>query len=676
MTETNPLLRIPFEVPFNRIGARDVEPAIAELIADAERRLDAIVRERGPRTFSNTMAAFDSLTERLDIALTIVGHLESVATTPELREAYGAVQASTSAFYSGIPTSSGLWMALQSFAATDEAKALSPTHARFLNKTIAAFRRHGAELDSAGKKRLSEIDVELAQATLQFSQNVLDSTNSYEWILTDAKQLRGLPDSAVEAARASAEAKGLVGYRFTLQAPSLIAVLTYADDARLREAMARANGARGAAEPFDNRPIVKRILQLRAEKAQLLRFPDFVSLVTDERMVKTAERAKEFIADLRAKTTPFFERENKALIDFRRKIEGDDAPPLQSWDVAYYAERLRLAEYDFDEEELRPYFELNRVMAGMFEVASRIYGIQITPWPGAPVWHESVQSWAIRDSDGSVLGAFYVDLFPRESKRDGAWMEGIITGHPGGDKRHLGVFCGNFTPSVDGAPALLTHREVATLFHEFGHLLHHCLTRVDVRSLAGTRVVEDFVELPSQMMENWCWEREALDLFARHHDSGAPIPEALFAKLTRARSFRAANAMMRQLGFASLDLALHSDFDSSSDGDPIAYAREILALHAPTPLPADHAMAASFSHLFSSPVGYAGGYYSYKWAEVLEADAFNEFSRAGVLSHDVGMRFRRSVLERGDSEDADVLFRDFAGRSPSVDALFRRAGLC
>jgi oligopeptidase A len=384
-------------------------------------------------------------------------------------------------------------------------------------------------------------------------------------------------------------------------------------------------------------------------------------------MAHQGQRALEFLADLRDKTEARFRAENRELAEFAGR-------ELQPWDVGYWAEKQRAALYDFDEEALRPYFPLDRVTEGMFEIFGRVFGIKVVPEEGVETWDPAVRCYAIRDrASDQFLGSFYADWFPRENKRGGAWMDSLITGNTPAAKPHLGLICGNLTPPVDGKPALLTHREVETIFHEFGHLLHHLLSRVEVRSLAGTSVAWDFVELPSQIMENWCWERESLDLFAKHWETGAPIPDDLFAKMTRAKTFRAANAQMRQLGFGYVDLALHREWDGKTD--VMAYARDILAQFAPAPLPQDYAMIAGFTHLFSSPVAYGAGYYSYKWAEVLDADAFTRFRREGVFSESVGRDFREKILARGDSEDPAELYRSFMGRDPDPRALLERAGL-
>jgi oligopeptidase A len=674
---TNPLLRPHFPIAFDRIQAADVEPAIARLLEDARARLDALGNQPGERTFTNTMRALDDLTEPLDFAMAVVRHLEAVATYPELRAALNAVQPPVSAFYSGIPLNDPLWRAIKSYAGTPEAQALSGERRRFLEKTIENFRRHGADLDPAGKKRLEEIDVELTQLTTKFGENTLDATNAFELRISDEKQLAGLPPTATEAARENAARKGQEGWRFTLQGPDYFAVMTYLDNARIRREVYEAFSVRATAEPWDNRPLITRILELRAEKAHLLGFGDFADFVLEDRMAHTGARAFEFLEDLKQKTERRFREENRELLEFRRTLEGPEAPDLAPWDIAYYAEEQRAALYDFDEEALRPYFPLEQVVSGLFKLVNRLYGIQVSEQAGVPGWDPQVRFYNLHDEDGTFLGGFYSDWFPRENKRGGAWMDALITGGPveDGFHPHIGLICGNLTPPAGGKPALLTHREVETIFHEFGHLLHHLLSRVEIRSLAGTNVAWDFVELPSQIMENWCWERPALDLFARHWQTGEPIPEELFERMNRARTFRAANAQMRQLGFGFADLLLHIRYQPERDPGPVEYTRSILEEFSPTPLPPYHAMIAAFTHLFASPVGYGSGYYSYKWAEVLDADAFTRFRDHGIFSREIGREFRANILSKGDSEDPSVLYRQFMGREPDPMALLLRSGL-
>jgi oligopeptidase A len=668
MSAINPLLSMPFAIPFDQIRAEHVEPAIAQLIAEARERIEAIAAFTGPRTYENTMHALDHATEPLDVAFGVVRHLESVATYPEFREAHNAVMGPASEFYSSIRLHGGLWNAIKAYAATEEAKALTGVRARHVEKTLVAFRLSGADLDEAGKKRSAEIDIELTQLTTKFSENVLDATNSFELLITDEAQLAGLPPSAVAAARQSAEQKGQAGWRFTLQAPSYMAVLTYMDDRSVREKLYRAFATRAAVAPYDNREIVLRILALRQEKAQLLGFSHFADLVLVDRMAKTGAAAEQFLTDLKDKTDGFFARENEQLREFAGGLA------LEPWDMGYYAEKQRVALYDFDEEQLRPYFSLSGSMAGMFALTERLFGIRVTEKQGVPTWDKDVRFFDIFDAAGGEhLASFYVDMHPRENKRGGAWMDAFLTGAPGSP--HLGLMCGNLTPPIGNQPALLTHRDVETLFHEFGHLLHHSLTRVPVRDLAGTSVPWDFVELPSQIMENWCWEREALDLFAHHFETGEAIPEELFEKMNRARTYRAANGQMRQLSFSFVDLALHMRYNPATDGDVIAWSRELLQPYSAATLPPDHAMIASFTHLFSNPVGYAAGYYSYKWAEVLDADAFSRFRKEGVFNAETGRAFRECILAKGDSEDPAALYRQFMGRDPDPNALLVRSGL-
>jgi len=669
----NPLLQMEFLIPFDRIHADQVEPAIAKLIEDARRSLDALTSDPNAPTYANTMHALDMLTEHIEYAMGIVRHLEAVATTPELRAAFNKVQPEVSAFYSSLPLNEKLWRRVQAYAATAEAGDLTGARQRYLRKTIDNFRRHGAELDPAGKKRLAEIDVDLAMATTKFAENVLDSTNVFELVIRDHAQLAGLPESAVAAAEASAESKGIArpAWRFTLQAPSYTALMTYLDDAAIRRQVYEAFVTRATEERRDNRPLIRRILALRREKANLLGFRDFSDLVLEDRMAHRGARAQEFLDDLKRKTEVHFHRENEDLIVFAGK--GELAP----WDIGYYAEKQRAALYDFDEEALRPYFPLESVVSGMFEIVRRLYGVRVIEKSGAPVWDPAVTYYEIRDEAGDELyGSFYADWYPRENKRGGAWMDAFITGveSDGRFSPHAGLICGNLTPPLGDKPATLTHREVQTIFHEFGHLLHHCLSRVKVRSLSGTNVAWDFVELPSQIMENWTWEREALDLFAGHFQTGALIPDDLYDRMIRARNFRAANAQMRQLGFGFVDLALHREFSPERE-DVLEFARAVLQSFSAARLPEDYAMIAGFTHLFANPVGYGAGYYSYKWAEVLDADAFTMFRQEGIFSRAVGQRFRGNILAKGDSEDPAVLYRGFIGRDPDPNALLERSGL-
>ncbi len=670
MSSTNPLTQLSTRIPFDAIRAEHVVPAADALLTEAQKCIDDIAT--APRTYEGTLGALESATEKVEFAIGIVEHLESVATTDELRKAYNEVLPKVSAFWSSIALNEGLYRALREFSETEEAGKLSGPRARLLEKTLADFRRHGAELPPEGKERLKAIDQELSKLTTQFSQNVLDGTNAFELIISDEAKLAGMPASALAAARDSARSKGIDGFRLTLQAPSVVAVLTYADDPELRRDIWLAFNRRGVTGKTNNLPLVAGILRLRREKANLLGFSSFADLVTEDRMAKTGAEARRFVQELTEKTRAAFRRENEELLAFRRQLEGPEAPELAPWDVAYYSEKQRKRVYDFDEEELRAYFPAERVLQGAFDLAQKLYGITIEE-ADLPTWHESVRSHRIVDGSGTELGVFYTDLYPRENKRDGAWMHGLVASAP--PKPHVALFCANSQPPAGGKPSLMTHRDVETVFHEFGHLLHHCLSQVPVRSLACTRVAQDFVELPSQIMENWCSEKDALDAFAQHYETGESIPAQLVERLMNARNFRAANAQMRQLGFAAVDLALHIEYDPTTDGEVNEFANRILNDYAATQLPDDYALVASFSHLFSHPVGYAAGYYSYKWAEVLDADAFTRFKEEGLFSTLVGAEFRDHILSQGDSEDPLVLFERFMGRSPQLEPMLERQGL-
>ncbi len=665
----NPLSSIAFEIPFRAIRADHVQPGVLEALAQAKQRVDTIAALEETPTYANTLFALETATEELEYAMGIVGHLESVATEPALREAYNAVQGPVAKFYSSIPLNTRLYARIHAFSFTDEAKSLDTIRARFLKKTLDDFRRHGADLPPAGKQRLSEINVTLTQVTTKFAQNVLDHLKEFEWVVTDEAALAGLPESAIASARQSAQAKGIEGWRFTLQQPSYLAVMTYLNDGSVRERFYRAYSQIAVEPRFGNFSLIEQIVQLRLEKASLLGYSHFADLVLEDRMAQQGQKAMQFLEQLEGRSLPAFERERAELQAFRQELEGSEAPAIQPWDVGYYTEKLRKSRFDFDEEALRPYFALPAVLHGMFTLVERLFGIRVEECENREVWDPSVRYYLIRDEDGTMLGAFYADWYPRENKRGGAWMNSLITGgpKPDGFHPHLGLMCGNMTPPLGEKPALLTHREVETIFHEFGHLLHHCLSKVPVRSLSGTNVAWDFVELPSQIMENWCWERESLHLFARHYETGELLPDELLEKMRRARTFRAATQQMRQLSFGVVDLQLHASSKVPADGHLQRWARNLMARYSPAPLPEDYGMLASFLHLFSDPVGYAAGYYSYKWAEVLDADAFGRFLQDGIFNQQTGLAFRHHILEQGNSADPAVLYRNFLGRDPDVN---------
>jgi len=668
--QVNPLLPLPDPIPFRDIRAEHVKPAVDGVLAAARKAVLEVVATQGALpdsalTYDATLGALERGTEALERVSLVCEHLESAATTPELRAVWNEAQPKISTFWSQLPLDDGLYRVLKRFAPTPAAAALNAVEKRHLDKTLQEFKRHGAELPPEGKTRLTELDVELTKITTKFSQNVLDSTNAFELYVEDEAKIAGLPPLAKQAARASAAAKGKEGYRFTLNAPSFVPAITHLDDPGLRETLYRAYNERAASGDLDNRGLIKRVLELRRQKAELLGFIDFADLVSVDRMAKSGAKAASFIGDLRERTAAGFAREKQAIETFAGKR-------LAAWDVAYYSEKQRRALFDLDEEVLRPYFALESVLNGAFEIFRRLYGVEFIA-RDLPTWDAAVRPYHLVDRKKELAAIVYLDLFPRDNKVQGAWMAPLATAVP--PAHHAAVVAANFTPPMGDLPALLTHREVETLFHELGHLMHQCLSTVPVRRLGGTSVAWDFVELPSQIMENWTWERESVDLFAKHHETGARVPDELFDKLVRARTYRAASVQMQQLGYAEADLDLHRTFDPASSEDPVARARAVLARHVTAELPDTFAMIASFGHLFASPVGYAAGYYSYKWAEVLDADAFGRFKEEGIFSSAVGDAFRDAILSRGDSDEPEALFKNFRGREPSLDALLLRLGM-
>jgi oligopeptidase A len=675
---SNPLTQRTSQIPFNTFSAEQVSSAIDALLDEASNELEAIKGISGPRTFDNTIRALDDLGLNLDYAMSVISHLESVATTPEWRAAYNDVLPKVSDFRSKLMLDEGLWKALSAYAATSEAAALPAHQKRFLVTTLDSFRRSGAELPSDKKALLAEINRELATITNSFSQNTLDATNAFEYVTTSVDELRGLPESAISMGRASAAAKKIEGWRYTLQAPSYMAIMTYADNAPLREKFYRAYNARCAGDAFDNTQNLYRILELRRQKANLLGFADFSDLVLADRMAKRGETAQRFVDDLCARIQGAFQRDKAELEAFFTASTGQPATTLQPWDVPYYAEKMRKANYDFDEEELRPYFELSRVMNGLFTFVEKVFGITVKPNPALPTWDSGVQAYSTFDTkSGNLVGYFYADLYPRENKRGGAWMNNLVMHVPADGKEHphVGLIAGNFTPPNEAGISLITHDEVTTLFHEFGHLMHQLCNTTELRGQSMAGVAWDFIELPSQILENWCWDRESLNMIASHHETGAPIPDELFSKMLKARNYRSASHLMRQLGFSTVDFALHRSYLRERDGDILPYSRTVLNRFSSIPLPEEFSMIATFTHLFSSPVAYAAGYYSYQWAEVLDADAFSRFEREGLLNRATGLDFRDKVLSRGDSSDPAALFESFMGRGPDVSALLKRAGL-
>ena len=685
-----------FHIRWSTLTPESVEPDIRHALALAESCLEAIrSADQDSLTYENTFAALEKATEPLGRGWGLLNHLDSVCDEPAQRAALNAMLPDVSTFYSSIALDDRLWSVLKAFGSSTAVKSLDPVQQRYVEETMHDFLQSGADLPPDQKTRISEIEAELSQLTQEYSEHVLDSTNAWELIIEDESRLAGLPDSARASALANAKAKGFAtdgkpAWRFTLQGPSMVPVMQYADDDELRREVWEASQTIGATGEHDNTARVWRILELRREKATILGHEHFADLTLQRRMAKNGGTALRFTEDLHARVHTAYLAEYKQLRAYKAASTQSPIDDLQPWEVSYWAERQRKECYDLDDEALRPYFPVDGVMAGMFELSSRLFGISIqqreatyyergnraadAPEDAIEVWHPEVTFYDLHDTaTGRHLGSFYADWHPRESKRGGAWMNCLHTGGP--NEPHLGLIIGNMSPPIDGKPALLTHGEVETVFHEFGHLLHGLLSDVAVKSLSGTNVPWDFVELPSQIMENFCWDRESLDLFARHTDTGEPIPADLYGKMKAAENYMSASTFIRQLAFGKLDLELHIHLDRYLGRDLDEVDREILADYR-TPLKTDGAsMARRFGHLFSSPTGYAAGYYSYKWAEVLDADAFTRFQKEGVLNPETGRSFREHILSKGNSAPVDELYRRFMGRDPELEPLLVRSGL-
>ncbi len=696
----HPFLASHFQVRWSTLTPEHVVPDLELALQRAQDHLDVVcITDRGRMKFASVLLAFEEATAELNAAWALVGHLDAVCNSPEFRTAYNQILPKVTEFYARIPLNESLWDLFKTYAQTPDALALTGVQKRFLEETLADFRASGADLPADKKVRLEGIEAELATLTQKYSENVLDSTNEWELLIKDAARLAGLPDSLLAAALGDARAKGHGSaeapvWRFTLKAPSMFPLMEHLLDDGIRREVWEASTSIGRREPWDNTQLVKDILRLRHEKATLLGKRDFADLVLERRMAREGASATKFIEDFHGRIQTAFQRQCRELQEYKAESVQRAAEPLEPWETAFWAEKRRKALFDFDEEELRPYFAIDQVLGGMFRLCEQIFGLKIQECPAvfrepgseaaaaegaAEVWHPEVKFYELYDDQGTHLGSFYADWHPRDAKRGGAWMNYLKTGSPplGEQPRtpHLGLICGNMSPPTEGQPALLTHGEVETVFHEFGHLLHHLLGNVEIKSLNGVNVAWDFVELPSQIMENFCWSRESLDFFARHHETGEPIPQRLFKKMVAARNYNSAIVTMRQLGFAKMDLALHidcapqgiGDLDETVDGILKVYQMP-LKTHTPT-------MARRFTHLFSSPVGYAAAYYSYKWAEVLDADCFTRFEREGLLNPQVGQEFRAKILSKGNSEAPEKLFADFMGRSPEIGSLLVRSGL-
>ncbi len=691
----HPFLSPDFRVRWSTLVPEAVEPDICHALELAKANIEVICsQDPAGATYESTFLALENASEILNRGWGRLAHLDSVSDHPAQREALGKMLPVVTDFYSSLALNDRLWSVIKAVGESAEIATLSPVHQRFVGETLADFRNSGADLPADQKERVAAIDAELSKITQQFSEHVLDSTNAWERIITEEAQLAGLPQSAIAAAAANARAKGHAApaWRFTLQHTSHLPIVEHLHDDSIRREFWEASAQVGATGDFDNTAIVWRILALRQEKASILGHTHFADLALLRSMAKTGENALRFVENLQARIRSRFLAEHLQLREYKAKKSGQPVALLEPWETGYWAEKQRKENYDFAEEALLPYFPVDGVMAGMFEIASRLFSITIreletvffepgsNPQPsvsGSPLvetWHPECKFYEIYDSKTAAhLGSFYADWHPRESKRAGAWMNSLHTGALG--EPHVGLIIGNMSPPVDGKPALITHREVETIFHEFGHLLHGLLSEVAVKSLAGTNVPRDYVELPSQLMENFCWDRESLDLFARHFETNEPIPEALFAKMLAAKNYFSASGLMRQLAQSKFDLELHMRLESYVGTDLDALDHQVLAdYHAPLQTPSPSIMR-RFSHLFGDPTGYAANYYSYKWAAALDADAFTRFQKEGVLNPATGAAFREHILSTGNSMPADELYRRFMGRDPDQEALLVREGL-
>lgn len=683
----HPFLNNDFHIRWSTLKPANIEPDINRAITRARAEVKAITKNRNSSelSYENTFGALEEALEPLQRSWGLVTHLDSVCNTPQLRSAHNKMIPLVSAFFAAIPLNEELWQCLQECADSPAFDHLSSTQQRHVQETLADFIEQGANLPMKQKQRASEIQEQLAKLTQKYSENCLDGMNAWELIINDEATLAGLPESARDAARQSAKEAGHSkgSWRFSLDAPSYTAVMTYADSPALRKDVWLAYAKIGREAPYDNRALVLEILNLRHEFATLMGKDNFADYVTARRMAGSGKAALNFGESIFNRVEALFREEDQALRQYKSITEGTSSsskklPLLEPWDVAYWAEKQREKNYDFNEESLRPYFAINKVISGLFTITEELFGLKIEVCDTVEVWHPEVKFYDLFDADSSVhLGSFYADWHPRSSKREGAWMNYLQTGERKNDKHspHLGLICGNLSPSIGQQPALLTHREVETIFHEFGHLLHHLCGEVEVKSLNGVNVSWDFVELPSQILENWCWERASLDRFARHYKTNELIPQALFDKMRTARNYRKASATARQLAFGKMDLELHINWPNSNKTALDNYIKTALEAYTISYATQTQSNVFNFSHLFSSPTGYAAGYYSYKWAEVLDADAFTRFQAEGILCADTGRDFRDQILAKGNSAAPATLFKNFMGRAPDPEALLRRDGL-
>lgn len=684
MTE-NILLK-PFKTPYNtapfsKIKNDDFLPAFKQSIANAKAEIDAIVNNPDAPTFENTMEALEFSGEQLDSISSIFFNLNAAETNDIIQKIAQEVSPLLSEFSNDITLNEALFKRIKSVYNSKETLNLLPEQQTLLDKKYKSFSRNGANLPDDKKEKLREIDKQLSQLKLKFGENVLAETNKFEMLITDESQLSGLPEGAMEAAKQLAESKNKEGWLFTLDYPSYIAFVTYADNRELRKKITLAAGSKGFNnDALDNQDIVLKITKLRFERAQLLGYKTHAHFVLEERMAKTPEKVLEFSNDLLEKAKPAAEREFENLQRFAKELDGIEQ--LEKWDGAYYSEKLKQKLFSLDDELLKPYFKLENVIQGAFTVANKLFDLNFEEINTIDKYHEDVITYKVSDINGDLVAIFYADFFPRAGKRNGAWMTSFKPQSKKNglnERPHVSIVC-NFTKpvlsvtkgSTTRKPSLLTFNEVTTLFHEFGHALHGMLANTTYPSLSGTSVFWDFVELPSQVMENWCYEKEALSLFAKHYETGELIPIDLVEKIKASATFQEGMQTLRQLSFGLLDMSWHGQ-DPSKITNVKAHEEEAFKNTTLYPEVAENCMSTSFSHIFQG--GYSSGYYSYKWAEVLDADAFEYFKEAGIFNKEIATKFKNHVLSQGGTEDPMVLYKRFRGKEPQPEALLKRAGL-
>jgi len=676
----NPLLETHELPPFEAIRPEHVVPAIDELLAENRHAIEALVEraESEPPRWESLAAPLESLNDRLSRAWSPVSHLNGTMNTPELREAYQACLGKLSEYSTWLGQHEGLFRAWQALKEGPAWAELDDAQRRTVENTLRDFRLAGVDLPTEKKRRYGEIKARLSELSNTFSNQLLDATQAWHLDLADESRLAGLPESALATLRANAEAKGVAGYRISLDFPSFFPVVTYAEDRELRREVytafvTRASDQGPHAGQYDNAPLMEEILALRHELAELLGFATYADYSLETKMAESPAEAQTFLEDLARRAVPQAREEFAELEAFARERLG--MAELAPWDIGYASEKLREERHAINEEQLRPYFPAPQVVDGLFRVVERLFGVTFAEDEGAPRYHPDVRFFRIMEQ-GEPIAGFYLDLYAREGKRGGAWMDECRVRRHEGDSLQLPVayLTCNFTRPVGERPALLTHDEVTTLFHEFGHGLHHMLTRQTIADISGINgVAWDAVELPSQFMENYCWEREGLDLIAGHVDSGEPLPAELLEKLQAARNFQSAMGMVRQLEFSLFDLRLHHDLAAPSAAEIQALLDAVRDAVSVVPRADFNRFQNGFGHIFAG--GYAAGYYSYKWAEVLSADAWSAFEEAGIFDPETGHRFRTEILERGGSRDAAELFQAFRGRAPSVEPLLRHSGI-